>query len=163
MIQTSLLIEAPGDGAKRCFKCRRILPLSEFYRHPRMADGHLNKCKDCTRLDVSKRRKANTRRCREYDRARSLRPERARQLAERSRRWRRENPRKRAAQVETGNAIRDGRLVRQPCEVCGDPKSHAHHTDYTRPLDVMWLCAVHHAEWHARHGEGLNAVKGARR
>lgn len=37
---------------KICFKCGRELPLSSFYKHPQMGDGHLNKCKDCTRKDV---------------------------------------------------------------------------------------------------------------
>lgn len=37
---------------KICFKCGRELHLSEFYKHPRMGDGHLNKCKDCTKHDV---------------------------------------------------------------------------------------------------------------
>ena len=37
---------------KICFKCGRELPLSSFYKHPQMGDGHLNKCKDCTRKDA---------------------------------------------------------------------------------------------------------------
>jgi hypothetical protein len=43
-------------------------------------------------------------------------------------------------------AVHHGRVKRQPCEVCGAPKAEAHHEDYSKPLDVEWLCPTHHRE-----------------
>jgi hypothetical protein len=40
------------------------------------------------------------------------------------------------------------RGVVNPCEVCGGPGDHKHHDDYTKPLEVRWLCRKHHAEVH---------------
>lgn len=49
------------------------------------------------------------------------------------------------------SAIVHGKLKRQPCEVCGsEHRIHAHHDDYSKPLDIAWLCAKHH---HQRHKE----------
>ena len=46
---------------KACFKCMETLPISEFYVHPRMGDGHLGKCKSCTRKDSEIRRRQKER------------------------------------------------------------------------------------------------------
>ena len=54
---------------KVCFKCFAEKPLSDFYVHKAMADGHLNKCKDCTKKDVFRHREMNLEKVREYDRS----------------------------------------------------------------------------------------------
>jgi len=41
-----------------------------------------------------------------------------------------------------------GKVDKLPCEVCGIEKTEAHHDDYTKPLDVRWLCRKHHVEHH---------------
>lgn len=49
-------------------------------------------------------------------------------------------------------ALRIDQLIRKPCEVCGDPHSQGHHRDYTKPLEVVWLCRKHHAREHSVNG-----------
>lgn len=64
--------------------------------------------------------------------------------------WRANHPEKRTAHQAIQTAIRNGSLVRQPCEICGTmERVHAHHDDYSKPLDVKWLCHTHHMEHHA--------------
>lgn len=60
------------------------------------------------------------------------------------------NPLIRKAYIKVRNAIKSGVLIRLPCKVCGDKKSHAHHEDYAKPLDVIWLCPKHHKEEHQK-------------
>lgn len=45
-------------------------------------------------------------------------------------------------------ALKTGRMVRQRCEICGEPNANAHHEDYSKPLDVRWLCSKHHSQLH---------------
>jgi hypothetical protein len=128
---------------KTCFKCDRELPLAEFYPHPRMADGHLNKCKDCTRADVKANRAVNREHYHTYDRERRKDP----QYRAQRREWRRNVPRTRkTAWAAVERALKNGVLVPQPCEICGDVRVEAHHEDYSQPLAVRWLCFAHHRE-----------------
>ncbi len=133
---------------KECFKCKTVKPLTEFYKHSAMADGHLNKCKECTKNDVSKHRNQNLEKFRAYDRARGKIPERIKANTEINRAWRAEDKRRQVAHSAVARAIRSGALVRQPCSRCNDPKSVAHHEDYDKPLEIMWLCQPCHKQRH---------------
>ena len=57
-------------------------------------------------------------------------------------------PEQRFARNAVNNALRAGTLVRKPCEVCGAVKSEGHHDDYSKPLEVRWLCRLHHTQHH---------------
>ena len=133
---------------KRCFKCLCEKPLTEFYRHAAMGDGHLNKCKECTKTDVKKHRQDNLERLRSYDRLRSSQSHRIAAQTDRTRQYRAEFPNRSRANAAVARAVRNGALKKQPCWVCGC-NAVAHHPDYDRPLDVVWLCQPHHKQAHA--------------
>jgi hypothetical protein len=62
---------------------------------------------------------------------------------------------KAAARSVLHQAVYAGTIVRQPCEVCGTTeKLHAHHEDYSKPLEVRWLCYLHHRQLHAARARG---------
>jgi len=52
------------------------------------------------------------------------------------------------AQDKIRRAVKAGKIEKLTCEVCANEKSHAHHEDYDKPLDVVWLCRKHHARRH---------------
>src|SRR5512146_416701 len=67
--------------------------------------------------------------------------------------WRKTHPmnaeqkRKDSCRSYLGVYLRRGKIQRQPCELCGAP-AEAHHHDYSKPLEVRWLCRPHHLELH---------------
>lgn len=62
--------------------------------------------------------------------------------------YRQNNPLKYRARYMVFNYLKSGKLIKLPCEKCGELKSQAHHEDYTKPLKVVWLCKKHHTELH---------------
>jgi RecJ-like exonuclease len=144
-----------NTAEKKCFKCHKQMPLADFYKHRKMADGHLNKCKECTKEDVRNHRKNPKYREKvlAYDRQRGNR-----QPPEYTTEYRKRFPQKAKAQAMVSKALVAGKIQRRDsCESCGGANYlHAHHDDYARPLDVRWLCASCHSQWHAKHGEGKN-------
>lgn len=150
MVRRMMTLVSPFSTMKTCFKCKQEKPISEFYEHPNMADGHLNKCMECTKDDVHQNYRARRLAYAAYYEARE-KTERRKEIKRRAAEKRRLlHPEKYAAVTAVNNAVRDKRLKRQPCEKCGNPKSEAHHDDYSKPLDVRWLCFRHHREVHGQ-------------
>ena len=132
---------------KTCFKCKKEKSVTEFYRHPKMGDGRLGKCKTCTKKDVAANYQKNIEHYVAYEKKRFKDPIRKQKVLEYQRKRRAKNPGKSRCHNAVSNAIRDGKLIRGSCEVCGD-KAQAHHDDYRKPLAVRWLCKKHHLKHH---------------
>lgn len=135
---------------KQCFKCHQSKPFSEFYKHKKMADGHLGKCKECTKRDVAERYEAKREQIAEYEKRRFKDPARKQKIKVYVKRMNEKCPGKNSARQKVTRAVKSGRLVPQPCQTCGGKQVQAHHHDYSKPLDVTWLCFVCHR---AEHGQ----------
>lgn len=158
---------------KTCFKCGIDKPRSEYYAHKQMGDGLLGKCKVCARSDVRANRADKIEYYRAYDRARASEPHRveARKAYDQTPRgrekqrqgsgaWAKRNPEKRAAQIALGNAVRHGKIAKPSvCPVCHQGtesrRMQAHHHDYSKPLDVQWMCVSCHAAHHKAERDAL--------
>lgn len=120
----------PTMAMIQCAKCKVLKLRVDFYRCRAKKGGLQSYCIECC---GAYRVKPSRERYNTYKRTYRLR-HRVKDLAR--------------AQVH--NSIKRGVLVKLPCEVCGSSKVEAHHCDYLKPLDVMWLCNKHHSLWH-RH------------
>ena len=131
---------------KKCKSCGEQKSPNDFY------EGQPT-CKECTKRRVRERARTNPK-VQEYDRKRAKLPQRRQNAARVSRRWREEHPEAYRAQNKVNNALRDGKLVKGPCAICGTTKHvHGHHRDYSKPLEVTWLCAKCHHRIHAAFPE----------
>lgn len=137
---------------KKCFKCGKELDIDQFYIHKQMKDGRLNKCKACTREDVRVNRLKNIERYREYDKDRQKKKSRRDSQKEYRKNYKRLNSEAMRAHNAVARAIAKGEICRSAeCESCGSRYKgtlQAHHDDYSKPLDVTFLCPSCHAERH---------------
>lgn len=149
---------------KVCFKCNKFLPFSQFYKHSQMSDGHLNKCKECTKRDTKENRERRQDYYNAYDRNRAKLPHRREDVRERqkqnkqshnlaNRDYAQKYPDRRKCQCAVSKALKAGRISRLHCFICGSSEVEAHHAyyDLTAPLDVVWLCIEHHKECHRKY------------
>lgn len=155
---------------KVCFKCGEEKDINEFYKHKKMADGHLNKCKECNKADVQKNYRDNIDHFKEYERSRLKLPHRVKAREDYAKtekgkmagnkakkKYTQNNPEKKRASTILCNAIRDGKIKKEPCERCDRTyRIHGHHDDYDQPLKVRWFCPQCHRDYHREMKELAN-------
>jgi len=156
-----------------------LLPISEFYTHKKMADRHLNFCKNCVKNRIQLYRQENIEKIREYDRQRGRTaehiqkniayaeklkteyPQKYKEMEKkRSDNYIQQHPDRRQAHMMVYAKIRNKNIVKKPCEVCGTTrKIEAHHDDYAKPLEIRWLCKKHHMELHRALNDQRRVLK----
>jgi hypothetical protein len=146
---------------KKCSKCKKEKPLNSFYKSVGKKDDRQSWCKECDEKRHKKWRKDHREQVVEMSRLqRERHPEEMRAAVRKygkahpevsrksGKKWLINNPEKKSAHKKVYYAVRTGKLKKERC-FCGDLAS-AHHEDYNKPLDVMWLCPIHHKERHAK-------------
>lgn len=150
---------------RTCKKCGLTKPVSDFYLR------QCYECKECSKKRIRENRAANIEYYRAFDNARANLPHRvdARNNYQKTeegqiassrakRRYSQKNPEKRIAHTMVWHAVRNGTLTPKPCESCGASPAQAHHDDYSRPLDVRWLCPPCHAAHHKAERQARQAI-----
>jgi len=153
-----------GAEMRKCKVCGATKPLSDFAKWcVRGKHGRRRVCQRCWQAKWTPVTAAHAKRyyheqpriraeaCARVAAHRRADPNRRTNVARRFAQYQQRHPDRVSAQHAVQRAVRSGKLVRRPCEVCGATRYvHGHHDDYTKPLDVVWLCRSCHLELHRR-------------
>lgn len=122
---------------KSCSRCKSIKDLTEFHRDNARKDGRQGVCKSCKSEITAGWARRNRKRKNETDAT-----------------FKRRRRDRDGAHTKVKRAIKAGKLVPFGwCEICGEEaKTEGHHTDYSKPLEVMWLCKQCHGRAHSEDG-----------
>lgn len=135
---------------KRCSRCGEVKSLDCFSIQSNGPLGRRSACIDCRRIERKAKRILNPKEYNESSRRwRDANPEKVRRIRRNHKKnVKRLYPEKVRAWKIFERAMSGGKLVKEPCLKCGSEVSEGHHPDYMKPLDVDWLCMIHHREMH---------------
>lgn len=149
---------------KQCDRCKEAKSLDLFHKDKTKKDGKHNRCKACALLysrerwaeksELLKRqaRDRYTKGCRRESFLKKMEDPKKREAhMKRVREYEsRQDPAKARARQRVRQAILNGKMVRPDfCSVCGErEKVQGHHADYSKPLEVQWLCQKCHSRTH---------------
>lgn len=114
---------------KKCSKCKQTKEYTEFSKTKVSKDGYCSYCKECTK-EVQKR-------------WRQEHPESMRRY------WQRQNlSLEHKVRIDLYLFMRRNKIKKGACVVCKSSKVQAHHEDYSKPYEIVWLCRKHHEDVH---------------
>ncbi len=119
-----------------CYFCIKLFPLDDLHIHARRKTYNIYSCRECS---TSRHRKwlvtpagrASSRKATRKSEAKHILKRNARAIFH--------------YHKKVGNIIKPAH-----CEMCSETDIQAHHTDYSYPLMVQWLCIKHHAAQHRK-------------
>lgn len=149
---------------KVCNKCCIEKPLDAFSPAKHVRDGRVGHCRQCNVIIERQRRRTPEYLAAKAERAEARRialgykkktPHEQKLLAERHKRRRAKDPAKIAARNAIQRLVRMGRVIKPTdCSSCRKTFPvhliQAHHEDYSKPLEITWLCKDCHIDIHAR-------------
>lgn len=145
-MRQELMVEKVVDlKKKRCPKCLEIKPLTDFCKRKDRKIGRQPGCKKC---DLLYRIKHHAKRLL-Y--AANYRLNHKEEILVYAREYIRKNKEKNKDKIyrKVRTKKESGSLIPLPCSICGFSPTQAHHPDYSKPLEVIWLCPSHHKQLHA--------------
>lgn len=120
---------------KHCGKCKKTFPIEHFTKDKQKKTGFASWCRSCRSESQAQSYQKNKEKRKLYKRT-----------------YRYENhAEKLRAHAAVRYALKTGKMERQCCELCEEPRTHAHHHkgyDEENKLNVQWLCPRHHSEAH---------------
>ena len=161
--------EANSIGAKPCTKCGEVKTLENYGLKVSNKKDRRAECNECrkkyrvqNRQQISVKtnawRKAHWEQYLEKSRLRRRSKTKEQRHDEYMRSVEKHGRKKLNARRSVAYHVGKGNLKRLPCQVCGSQRSQAHHEDYDRRLDVIWLCAQCHADRHRKKAEARRAA-----
>jgi len=137
-------------SSKVCSKCGEEKSFHEFYKDKSRPDGLRADCKMCFRKYDHKRGQT------EYRKSQNRKNERGwyKKNPDKARAKKMRYPERYKARVALRYAVRKGRITRPVvCSVCGKHgPTEGHHNDYSKPLDIRWVCHSCHRKIHTEIG-----------
>ena len=131
-----------------CVKCDESKQKSDYHRCSRDKRGYQQPCAKCR--NIIKKEYKKTPKGIEVNRksGRRWRKNHKTKWNAYKREHYRNNPHMKKAYKTLHAAQEKDLITPNPCEICGSVDVHGHHEDYSKPLEVNWLCALHHREAH---------------